>query len=335
VGRINGSEGGEAMDMPVEWLLSGPAWVQYRTRLDLLGQQPTLPEMVAAREVMLAAGEVRALVKELAGWPGPALRRHNDSGHVLHKLSFVAELGLRAEDPGMAEVIAAILSHQSDEGAFQVVANVAERYGGTGEDQLAWMLCDSPLVLSALVRCGLEQDARIQAGTRYLAGLARENGWPCVVSSNLGKFRGPGRKDDPCPYATLLAVKALSQLGDWRDSDACRAGAEGLLGLWERRRERRPYLFAMGTDFAKLKAPFVWYDLAHVLDVLTRLPWLRDDDRLRQMLAVLRSKVDEEGRFSAESVWTAWKGWEFAQKREPSRWLTLLSHRCIGRVEGA
>ncbi len=26
----------------------------------------------------------------------------------------------------------------------------------------------------------------------------------------LGKFRGPGRKDDPCPVANLYALKALS-----------------------------------------------------------------------------------------------------------------------------
>lgn len=94
-------------------------------------------------------------------------------------------------------------------------------------------------------------------------------------------------------------------------------------------------MFFMGSDFRKLKAPFVWYDLLHVLDVLTRFQNLRGDPRLRDMLAVLTSKADSTGRFTVESVWTAWKDWEFGQKKVPSRWLTLLAWRVIGRVEEA
>jgi len=72
----------------------------------------------------------------------------------------------------------------------------------------------------------------------------------------------------------------------------------------------------------------------HVLDVLSRFPWLKKDARLAEMLALLNSKADQEGRFTPESVWTAWKDWEFGQKKRPSRWLTLLAWRIIGRVEG-
>jgi hypothetical protein len=89
----------------------------------------------------------------------------------------------------------------------------------------------------------------------------------------------------------------------------------------------------MGTDFRKLKVPFVWYDLMHVLDVLSRFEWLKDDPRFLELLGVLKSKSDEQGRYTLESVWTAWKDWEFGQKKVPSRWLTLLAWRIIGRVE--
>jgi hypothetical protein len=33
-------------------------------------------------------------------------------------------------------------------------------------------------------------------------------------------------------------------------------------------------MFAMGSDFAKLRAPLVWYDILHVTETLTRFPWL-------------------------------------------------------------
>jgi hypothetical protein len=153
------------------------------------------------------------------------------------------------------------------------------------------------------------------------------------VAKELGGFRGPGRKEDPCPYANLAMLKALSVLDEWRDSGACRTGAETLLALWSESKTRHPYIFYMGTDFRKLKVPLVWYDLTHVLDVLSRFPWLRQDARLLDMLTVLRDKADVQGCFTPESVWTAWKDWEFGQKRIPSRWLTLLAWRSIDNVE--
>lgn len=314
------------------WLLEGPPWVQYRTRVDLLAQLEEDPEVQAARQAMLTHPQVQGLLGELAGWPGPPLKRHNDATHLLHKLTFIADLGLRAGDPDVDPIIDRILAHQSPEGAFQVRANIAPRYGGTGEDQWAWMLCDAPLVLYALLKFGLAAEPRVQAAAQHLVDLIRDNGWPCAVTPDLGKFRGPGRKADPCPYANLAALKALSQAPATRDGEACRTGAETLLSLWTQRRERRPYLFAMGTHFANLKAPLIWYDILHVTDVLTRFPWLRDDTRLQEMIEIVAAKADERGRFTPESIWRAWKGWGFGQKKTPSAWLTLLAQRMLGKT---
>jgi len=319
------------MDQLVEWLLEGPAWVQYRTRLDLLNQAEDEPPVLAARQAMLADPQVQGLLAALAEWPGSVLKRHNDAGHLLHKLAFVADLGLRADDPGVPQVLERVLDHRSSEGPFQVLVNIPVRFGGTGEDQWSWMLCDAPLLIYALAKLGLAEDQPVQDAIGHLAGRMRENGWPCAASPELGKFRGPGRKADPCPYANLVMLRALSQMPQWRDADVARTGAETLLTLWDQRMERRPYLFAMGTDFAKLKAPLIWYDVLHVLDVLTQFPWLREDPRLQEMVRIVPAKADEQGRFTPESVWRAWKDWGFGQKRAPSRWLTLLTQRALKR----
>lgn len=53
------------------------------------------------------------------------------------------------------------------------------------------------------------------------------------------------------------------------------------------------------------------------------------------MMSVLKQKADPHGRFVSESIWTPWKAWEFGQKKEPSRWLTMLAWRIIGRVDGS
>jgi hypothetical protein len=317
----------------LDWLLEGPVFVQYRTRLDLLGQTEKNKDVVAARRAMLADPQVKALVKELAAWPVRVLSGHKSAGHPLHRLVFLSDLGLRATDPGMKAVTDAVMEHQSEQGPFQILANVPVHYGGTGKDDWAWALCDAPLLVYALAKLGLEKDRRVKGAAVHLAGLVRDNGWPCAHSPELGKFRGPGRKDDPCPYANLAMLKALSRLPAWKDSPAAHTGAESALERWAKRRTEHPYMFFMGTDFCKLKAPLVWYDILHVLDVLTGFPWLRSDPRLRKMADVVASKADAQGRYTPESVWKAWDGWEFGQKKEPSRWLTLVALRALQRLQ--
>ena len=317
-----------------KWLLEGSAWVQYRTRIDLLGQKEDDEEVRQAHQAMLDHPKIRALLEDLTVWPGAVITNHKKADLLIHKLSFLAELGLTKTDPGIEEIAEQIIEYQSPAGPFQVQLNIPKVFGGSGEDSLSWMLCDTPLILFALLKFGYKDDKRVKRAVDYLKSLVRENGWSCAASAELEKFHGPGNKNDPCPYANLIMLKALAQDDALRDCDACKIGAEAQLTLWERRAEIHPYIFYMGTDFSKIKAPFIWYDLLHVLDVLSQFSWLKGDPRLIEMLNILKSKEDAEGKFTPESIWMAWKNWDFGQKKEPSRWLTFLCLRIIKRLEG-
>ena len=110
---------------------------------------------------MLAHPKIRTLLSELSGWPGLSLKRHNDASHLLHKLVFISDLGIRSGDPGVGEIVARVLQeHQFKEGAFQTLANISPQYGGTGKDQLVWMLCDAPSVLYSMVKFERERESR-------------------------------------------------------------------------------------------------------------------------------------------------------------------------------
>ena len=323
------------MNEVIKWLIEGPPWVEYLTRIGLLGQQESDPEVATARHRMLIQPEIKNLLSELSEWPGPALKRHNDAGHLLHKLVVISDLGIRVGDTGVDRIIKRILENQSQDGAFQITANISPQYGGSGRDQLVWMLCDTPSILYSMVKLGMREHPAIHSAARHLVSLGTDNGWPCVVASELGKFRGPGRKTDPCPYATLIALKALAQIPEWRDSKpSIRSSTDTLLKLWEQRKERRPYMFAMGTDFAKLKTPMVWYDILHVLEVLTQFPHLVKDARLIEMVNIMKIKADEQEYFTSESTRKAWSNWEFGQKKAPSYLLTLQVHRILKRITG-
>lgn len=317
----------------VKWLLEGEPWVEYRTRVDLLEQSENEPEVIHARKEMTYHTKVKSLLEELGNWPGTALNSHKSAGQLFHKLSFVADIGLRREDPYINAIVEKVCEHKSSEGPFQLPMNIPKHFGGSGSDEWAWALCDAPIIIYSFVKFGLGKDEQIQEAAKYLVGLVRENGWPCAVSKELGRFRGPGRKDDPCPYATLVMLKMLSQLDEWKESKEARAGAECLLNLWRKSTELHPYMFYMGTDFRKTKAPFVWYDILHVLEVLSQFEYLKNDDRIREMVGIVKSKADSEGKYTPESEWKAWQGWDFGQKKQPSRWLTFSVLRMLGRIE--
>ncbi len=319
---------------PLDWLLqTGDAWVQYRTRLDLMGQPESDPDVQAARTAMLADPRLRALVEQLQDWPGPPLVSHKKAGHPIHLLSFLAEIGLRADDPDMGIVVERILERQAENGAFQIVTQIKEAYGGANTPVLSWALCDTPLVLWVVCRLGAQDDARVRRAVNHLIGQVRENGWPCGTDPALN-FRGPGRKSDPCPYANLLALKALSAWGIDQPAveQAAAVGIGALLWHWNIQKEHKPYLFGIGADFRKPKFPLVWYDILHVVDVLSRFPAARSDPRYRAMLSDLMSRADDQGRFIPASMYKDWAGWEFADKKQPSPAITLIAWRAALRT---
>ena len=317
------------MEKDFIWLLQSDPWVEYHTRLHMLQQSEQDNDVITARERMVQSAAVQNLVAEVSNWPGTALVSHKSAGHSIHKLTFLADLGLKADDTGMERVINEVMSHQDPEGPYQTMTNFPVRFGGSGKDDWGWVLCDAPLLLYALIRFGLKDEPGVKKGVEKLTSLVRENGWPCAACSKFSGFRGPGRKEDPCPYANLIMLKVLGAIPELNDCEASRLGAESILTCWAKRETYHPYIFYMGTDFSKLKAPLVWYDILNVTSVLTQFEWLRSDERLNDMIKIIASKADDEGRFTAESVWLAWKEWEFGQKKKPSAWITYLAHRVM------
>ena len=117
------------------------------------------------------------------------------------------------------------------------------------------------------------------------------------------------------------------------ESEAAKTGTEMLLRHWEQRDQIKHYMFGIGTDFRKLKYPFIWYDILHVCDVLSRFPHVHGDSRFLEMITTIEDQADEDGRYTANSMYMAWKGWSFANKKEPSPWLTFLAMRIFKRAQ--
>lgn len=317
----------------MKWLLdSDEPWTRYRTLLDLEVLPPNDPVVQQARQAMLSHPQIQALIATAATLGDTPLKRHNDAAHPLYSLATLADFGLRYPDPGITSILDNVMDRQSAEGAFQTLCNISPKFGGTGVNQWAWFNCDAPTVLYILQAMGATSDPSRHDALQHLLAGAAENGWHCASAPELGGFRGPGRRDDPCPIANVYALKALVQFPELHDSAPVRAGADMLLWHWEHQKERKLYLFGIGTDFRKLKYPFVWYDILHVVEVLSHLDYVRQDSRFKDMVTEITIQADNKGRFTASSMYRAWKGWSFADKKTPSPWLTFLVLRMLKRL---
>lgn len=316
----------------IDWLLSSDEpWTRYRTFVDLQSLPEDDPNVAESRAAMLAHPLVQELVETAVSWPGYALKNHKDAKHPIYALSTLADFGLRYDDPGMSEIVSKVMAQQSDEGAFQTKIKLYKSFGGLDGEHWIWMNCDAPTLLYSLLKLGLENHPQVQTAVSHLSSLVQENGWRCNAAPELGKFRGPGRKDDPCPIANVYALKALAQIPEMIDSEAAHAGVNTLLWHWEHASERKLYMFGLGTDYRKLKYPFIWYDILHVTDVLSQFPFVHSDSRFQEMVTTITEQADENGRFTANSMYMAWKQWSFADKKRPSPWLTFLVERILKR----
>jgi hypothetical protein len=320
------------MDEIEEWLLQGPPWVEYLTRKDLLDQSESEPEVIEARKKMIEHQMIEGLIQEVREWPGYPIKRHNDAKHPIHKLAFISELGFNREDAHIDEIAQKVLEGTSEEGPIALKWQLYKRWMGRDGIEMMWAMCDAPLLHYSLINLGYGDDERVANGTMFLMKRVRDNGWRCGGSNKLKNFKGPGPRESICPYASLLMMRLLSTSEELRNSREASRGAEALLQRWELKGREKPFLFGIGTDFRKLKAPMIWYDILHMTEVLSRFERARRDPRLREMADLIRSK-EADGKYTPESVWMAWKGFDIGQKKEPSTYLTFMIHRILKRME--
>jgi len=313
-------------------LANGDPWLKYATRQNLLDESKD--SLTDLRLQALSDPRIEGYLSDIADYHSILVRNHKDPDLPIHKLLFLLDIGLDTDVPEIQTAVERIMENKDGNGVYQSLTNIPKHFGGSGEDTFGWCLCDAPLLLYALLRAGLDYETHIKQGVEYLVAFHKECGFPCTVSPEFGKFRGPGRKDDPCPFASLIMLKLLSAIPEYRESEVAISTAMSLLALWESSLERHPYMFYMGTDFRKLKAPALWYDIVSAVDVLSHFDSVKSDTRFVEMVALIRSKQDSDGLYTPEAVFQKFKGWDFGQKKTPSPYLTYLCYRILERAAG-
>lgn len=316
---------------PIPYLLDvNEPWIRYLTLKNLHNGALESKKLGVSKDTLLNVPMITESIEMCLKWDDTVLKRHNDATHPIHRLEILAEFGFTKNDPGLEHIAERILKHQTKEGAFQSNILIPKTFKGTGIPKWDWMTCDAPILLYFLSEIGYRDDSRVQMAAEHLVGLFRKNGLGC--HSSIPKFRGPGRKDDHCPYANLIALKALAGFKGEVYEEARSLGIQAQIDFWNNKGKRKIFLFGIGTDFKKLKYPNVYYGIVHVLDVLSLFKKAQETSAFKEMLDVVNNKQARNGSFTPESVWMAFKGHDYGQRRNPSPTLTykiaIINKRC-------
>jgi hypothetical protein len=133
-----------------------------------------------------------------------------------------------------------------------------------------------------------------------------------------------------CFIPAILQV--FSQIDDLKESQAAKNAFEPL--KFHRDFGKSLYYFGRSKKFWTLKYPFIWYNALYLADVLTRFDFLKKEPLVQELIDWIEVSQDEQGRFKPTSMFMCYKGWDFANKKEASPWMTLLCSRILRRWYG-
>ena len=308
-----------------DWLLEGEPWVRYRTLTDLLHEGHSELQVVATRKAI----EKHPLIRELLsrrnsdGYWGSAKDIHTwwpKKDTTFWVLGVLADFGVSKDDTAVARACEYVFSTQSERGGF-----------GWDPPTQAYE-CHTAILTETLAKLGYAGDRRLTRAYGWLASRQRlDGGFWC---KNTGQPCGPRQREPSCAFATLLVLGALAQDKALRGSDVARRSIAFLLGCWDNRGKVKyaGHDSQIGTGFDRLKYPFTDYRILKYLDVLSQFESARQDHRVEDMLELVVSKRDGQGRYRPEAVHLAWSDFDFGQKRKPSRWITFLALRILARL---
>ncbi len=132
-----------------------------------------------------------------------------------------------------------------------------------------------------------------------------------------------------CPMAGLMFLEIMSMFDENYNPDHLLNAYEPL--KFHREYGKSVYYFGRSKKFWTLKYPYVWYNALYIGDVLSRFDAFRKEELLIEIIEWLIDCQDDEGKYTTTSMFREYKEWDFANKKEPSPWITFLAYRILKR----
>lgn len=308
---------------PIPWLLKSNPWTHYRTLIDLLDLPADDSEVIEAKKELLADERIKNLISDAADWFPEPFTRHNNPKMSHYKLRMLADFGLTIEDLGITDIVHKASEHREDR-LFAVKQELPQKGKGFSTpssdcDEWHALPCDSPLITYVFLTLGYKTPEVLQTVDLIKEKWNSSQGWFCHFFFVESMFK---KLQIGCPMAGLMALEMFSQIPELRESEYAKNAYEPI--RFHRDYGKSIYYFGRSKKYRTLKYPFVWYNALYLAEVLTRFEFLKNDILVRELIDWILELQNEEGKFKPTSMFMIHKGWDFANKKEASPWITYL-----------
>jgi hypothetical protein len=317
---------------PIPTLLrEGPASLTARVRRDLIDDDE------APRGIeLLAYPDVKAFLKKQGKKgefpPKPAEKllgpdKFASTLATIRALERLGELGLDATVPAVGAACEMILATQAKDGGIAALA-IGEKKDDRGK---VAALHFQGWALAVLCRAGLDADARVAEGFKFLLQWRQaDGGWA---------WRGVRCDSSARPSSHLItgmALRAFAASSSRRSSREARRAAE-LLATRFLQPDRYPDRKAPAY-WEQLAEPRFYVDMLDALDTVTAVGLGKENSGVRTAEAYVRGRQSQDGLWypgpppAADAPRTATPPATEGKEREAARWLTVRALNVLRRV---
>jgi hypothetical protein len=184
--------------------------------------------------------------------------------------------------------------------------------------------CNSPVITSAFLQLGIRNQQVEKAVEALWERWIDEKGWFCHFFFVESQFK---KLQIGCPVAGLMALEVFSRIPTLKDSFQAKNAFQPI--AFHKDYGKTLYYFGRSRKFWTFKYPFVWYNALYLADVVTRFDWLKEEPVVQELIDWIVQAQTVESRFKPTSMFQHYKGWDFANKKEPSPWITFLCCRIL------
>jgi hypothetical protein len=314
--------------------------VRFLAMRDLLECPDSDAEYRAVRKAAHQDGPIATILSQMdkrGFWvkPGPGYNPKYRS--TVWAITLLAQLGACVEeDPRIAQACKYLLEHALTPNGQFTLTSAPSGTVDCLQGNLSWALVelgyDDPrleLALNWMARSvtgeGIASSEERHATVRYYAGKCGPN-FACGANNKL-----------PCAWG---ATKVMLALGKWPKDRYTPAIKRGI-------RQGVDFLFSVDpaeaaypTGYASKPSGNWWKfgfpvfyitDLLQIVETLVALGY-GADPRLKNAIAIIREKQDENGRWALEFEYSG-KTWvDFGAKKQPNKWVTLRALRVLKAV---
>ncbi len=320
---------------PVPWLLEGddPS-VRFFTLTSLLGSSPDSPEAAAARRDIMARGAVPAILAaqgEDGHWEARDRFYTAKYRGTVWQLIILAELGADGADERVRRGCEAVLRDAQDRLSGGFAVGRAKRDGGGLHSRV--IPCLTGNMVFSLIRLGMLDDRRVQAGIDWLTTYARfddgdgeaPTGWPYEPWEMCW-----GRHT--CLMGVVKTLKGLAEIPPQRRSPEVRRTLDdGVEFLLRHHVHKRSHDLARDSKpgWKRLGFPRMWQtDVLEILGILAKLG-RAGDERAGEARALVASRADAQGHWKLQDTFNGRFWVDIETKGEPSRWITLRALQAL------